>query len=250
MENMNQANESQINNNPPKKSMVKKIIMIVVILLVIGGAASYFMPGKFNFMKKIQISSNTDLVASVNGEGITKSEFDSRVNQVKEMALSQKVDLTDAKALKEIETTTLNEMINEKILFQDAKNKGITANDSDVEKTYNQIVAQYKSKEDFIKDLAAKNLTEQTLRESIVKQLTLIKYIGQNIDAKSITASDKEVSDLYKTLSANNANQKNMPKLADIKAQLENEVKQGKSKAKILELINKLKEGVKIEKFI
>lgn len=250
MENMNQSNESGVNNNLPKKSKGMKIIMIVVILLIIGGVVSYFMPGKFNFMKKIQISSNTDLVATVNGEGITKSEFDSRVNQVKEMALSQKVDLTDAKVIKEIETRTLDEMINEKILFQDAKNKGIVADNSDVEKTYNQIVAQYKNKEDFIKDLATKNLTEQTLRESIVKQLTLIKYIGQNIDAKSITASDKEVSDLYNTLSANNANQKNMPKLADVKVELENEVKQGKSKAKILELINKLKEGAKIEKFI
>lgn len=249
MENMNQANESQINNNPPKKSKGKKIILIIVILLVIGGIASYFMPGNLNIWKKLQISINPNLVAIVDGEEITKNELESRINLVKENVKSQGIDVSDEKTLKEIEASTLDEMINEKVLFQDAKKKGIVASDSEVEKTYNEIVAQYKNKEDFAKDLTAKNLTEQTLRESIAKQLTLIKYIGQNIDPKNITASEKEISDLYNTVSASQKNM-TMPKLEDIKTQLENEVKQGKSRVKILELINKLKEGIKIDVFI
>lgn len=248
MENINQTDQFQVSNNPPKKSKAKKIIMIVIILLIIGGAVSYFMPGKFGFMNKIKISSNTDLAAAVNGEEITKSEFEARVNQIKDLALSQKVDLT-ADKIKEIQTATLDEMINERILFQDAKKKGVVASAAEIDKTYNEIIAGFKTKEDFTKELAAKNLTDQSFKDSIVRQLTLIKYIGQSIDAKNITASEKEVADLYAKYSSN-SDQKNMPKLADIKIQLENEIKQGKSRAKILELINKLKEGVKIEKFI
>lgn len=243
MENTNQLNELQPSNNIPKKSKAKKIILIIIILLVIGGATFYFMTGSFNNWKKISILGG-DSVAVVNGEKITRSEFDLRFNQIKEIAKSQGANLEDEKIVKEIEKTTLDEMINEKILIQDAKNKGLIASVADVEKAYNEMFAKFKNKEDFIKELTAQNLTEQSLKENIIRQLTLIKYVDQNIDSKNITVTEKEVSDLYKTLSEK---QKNIPKFEQIKTEIENEIKQNKLRAKILDIIAKLKTGAKIE---
>lgn len=243
MENTNQLNELQPSNNIPKKSRAKKIILIIIILLAIGGVASYFMMGNFNNWKKISILGG-DSVAVVNGEKITRSEFDSRFNQTKELAKSQGANLEDEKIVKEIEKTTLDEMINEKILIQDAKKKGLIVSVADVEKAYNEMFARFKTKDDFTKELVAQNFTEQSLRENIVKQLTLIKYVDQNIDSKNITVTDKEVSDLYKTLSEK---QKNIPKFEQIKAEIENEIKQNKLRAKILDIITKLKADAKIE---
>lgn len=244
MENTNQLNELQPSNNISKKSRAKKIILIIIILLVVGGAVSYFMIGDFNIGKKIGVSFGGDSVAVVNGEKITRSEFDLRFNQTKEIAKSQGANLTDEKIVKEIEKTTLEEMINEKILIQDAKKKGLIASVADVEKAYNEIFAKFKNKDDFIKELTAQNLTEQSLRENIVRQLTLIKYVDQNIDSKNITVTEKEVSDLYKTLSEK---QKNTPKFEQVKTEIENEIKQNKLRAKILDIIAKLKATAKIE---
>lgn len=246
MEDIKQVNESQINSNPPKKSKSKKIILIIVILLAVGGMASYFTLGNLNIWKKVSIlgGGNANSVAVVNGEVITLNEFNLRVSQNKELAKSRGIDVLDEKVIKEIEKTTVDDMVNEKILLQDAKKKGVVANGADVEKAYNEIFTKFKNKDDFTKELSVQNLTEQSLRESIIKQLTLIKYLGQNIDVGNITASEKEMSDVYNAL---NAKQKNIPKLEQIKTQLENEIKQSKSRAKILELIGKLKEGAKIE---
>ncbi len=245
MENTNQSNESQANNNPPKKSGVKKIILIIIILLAIAGVTGYFLAGNFNKkVGEIGVSVVGDSVAIVNGEKIAKSEFESRVGQNKEIAKSQGVNLADEKTVKEIEKMTLDEMVNEKILLQDAKKKGLITPVADVEKAYNEIFAKFKNKDDFTKELATQNLTEQSLKENITKQLTLIKYMEQNVDSKNITVSEKEIGDLYKSL---REKQKNIPKLEQIKTQIENEIKQSKLKVKILELIAKLKTGAKIE---
>lgn len=152
--------------------------------------------------------------------------------------------MADEKTIKEIEKMTLDEMVNEKILLQDAKKKGLIASVADVEKAYNEIFAKFKNRDDFTKELVTQNLTEQSLKENITKQLTLMKYMDQNIDSKNIKVSEKEIEDLYKSLSEK---QKNIPKLDQIKAQVENEIKQGKFKVKILEIITKLKTGAKIE---
>lgn len=242
MENTNQLNEIQPINNTPKKSKAKKIILIIIILLVIGGATFYFMTGGFK-LEKINILGG-DSVAVVNGEKIIRSEFDLRFNQTKEIAKSQGANLEDEKIVKEIEKTTLDEMINEKILIQDAKNKGLIASVADVEKAYNEMFAKFKNKEDFIKELTAQNLTEQSLKENIIRQLTLIKYVDQNIDSKNITVTEKEARDLYKTLSEK---QKNIPKFEQAKTEIENEIKQNKLRAKILDIIAKLKTTAKIE---
>lgn len=244
MENINQSNEPQFSNNTPKKSGFKKIILIIIILLVIGGAVGYFMMGDFNFGKKSDVSLSGDFVAVVNGEKIEKSEFDLRFNQSKGIAKLQGANLEDEKIVKEIEKTTLEEMINEKILIQDAKKKGLIVSTADVDKAYNEMFARFKNKDDFTKELVAQNLTEQSLRENIVKQLTLIKYVDQNIDSKNITATEKEMSDLYKTLKEN---KKDIPKFEQIKTDIENEIKQNKLRVKILEIITKLKTDAKIE---
>ncbi len=243
---MEGENKNQI-NIPAEKSNKKKIITIAIILVAVLGAGSYFMPGNFNIWSKFNILIRGNAVAVINGEKITKSDLDSRIDKMKEIFKLQGANLADEKTLGEIKKQTLNDMINEKILLQNAKKSGFTVSDADVQISFDQLVAKFKTKEDFQKELTLGKLTEKEVKENIANQITLNKYIEQNIDVKNLNATDEEINNLYKKYAAQ---QKNIPKLEDIKTQLAAEIKQQKSKAMILELIDKLKKDADIKIFL
>lgn len=227
-----------------KKSGKKKFIAITIALLVVVGVGSYFLPGNFNIWKKLNLSADGSTVAVINGEKITKMDLDARIEQLKEANQLQGVDLSDEKAIAEIKKQMLNDMISEKILLQNATKGRISASEADVQSAYDQLIANFKTKEDFEKELSSRKLTEKEVKEGLAKQMTLNKYIEQNIDLKNISATDEEIKTLYSNYSSK---QENMPKLEEIKAQLENEVKQQKSRAMVLDFVEKLKKEADIK---
>ena len=243
---MESENNIQANVIPkiPKKSSKKKFILIVIIVLIIGGVAGYFLPGKMNIWSKLGISTSVNSAAVINGEKITLSDVDLRIDQAKETIQLQGVNLADEKALAEVRKLMLTDMINETILLQNAKKGGIAVTDSEVQTAYNEVASKFKTKEEFEKELTTRNLTEAGIKENINRQLTLNKYIEQNVDSKKIIVTDEEINDLYKSYSAQQAN---MPKLEEIKTQLSNQVMQQKYKTLVLEFVVKLKSEAKIE---
>lgn len=248
MKNENQISDAPIKDEMSKKFINKKFTSIVIALLFIGGAVSFFLPGSFNIWNKFQIlSNNANLAASVNGEKITKSDLNSRINQTKETLKARGIDLTNEKILTEINKQTLDAMINEKVLLQNAKKEGIVASDDDVSAAYGKLVGQFKDKKEFKKELISRNLTEEGIKESIAKQMILNKYIEQNIDMKSIKATDQEINNLYKNYSAN---KKDAPNFENMRVQLEGEVKQQKLKAMILDMVERLKKDTDIKIFL
>ena len=231
-------------NIPAKKSSKKKFIAAVVALLVLGGAGSYFLPDSFNIWSKLNISMSGNAAAVVNGEKILMEELDSRIEQAKDIIQNQGVNLEDEKALAEVKKQMLNDMISEKILLQNAEKGGFTATSAEVQTAYDQLAAQFKKEEDFQKELTARKVTEKEVKESLAKQMTLNKYIEQNVDLKSIGATEEEINTLYKNYSAQ---QKNMPELGEIKNQLADQVKQQKTRTMVFDFIEKLKTAANIK---
>lgn len=228
-----------------KKSKHKKIILFAVTLLVIIGAVSYFLPDKFNILSILNLS-NSSLAAVVGDEKITKNDLSDRVNKNKEVFKQQGVDLSDEKVLEKINKQTLDEMINEKVLLQNAKKEGITASDDEVSVAYDNLVSKFKSKDDFNKELSALSFTEKSLKENINKQIVLKRYVEKNTDIKNITATKEEIRNLYNNYKTN---QKDMPNFEEIEKQLENEVKQQKIRVMVEAFIEKIKKETEIKIF-
>lgn len=234
-------------NLPAKKSNGKKYIAIILALLVLGGAGSYFfLPKNLNLWSKLDISSlsSGNAAAVINGEKITKTDLDLRIEQARESIQSQGIDLSDEKIFAEIKKQVLDDMINEKILLQNAKKGGFVATDAEVQTAYSQLISRYETQEDFKKELIAKKITEEEVKENLTREITLNKYIEQSVDLKSVDSTDAEIKELYKNYSAQ---QENMPKLEEIKDQLANQVKQQKTRTIIFNFIEKLKSNADIK---
>lgn len=229
-----------------KKTKNKKVIIIAVILLVIIGITSYFLPQKFNILSILNLSTGSTLAAVVNGEKITKDDLSYRIDKNREVFKQRGSDLSDEKVLAKINKQMLDEMINEKILLQNAKKEGITASSDEILIAYDNLVSKFKNKDDFDRELASLSITEKGLKENINKQILLSKYVEKNTEVKNITATKEETRDLYNRYKSN---QKDIPKFEDIEKQLESEVKQQKTRVMVADLIEKLKKEIEIKIF-
>lgn len=237
-------NNAQAINSVKRINKKKFIIIAIILLIIVAGLTSYFLPKNFNIWNRLNFFIGGNAAAVINGEKITKSDLDSKIEQLKNANQLQGIDLSDEKAVVEIKKQILNDLINEKIILQNAAKNGISANKTEVQATYDQLVSNFKSKEDFEKEMVLRKVTEQEVKESIANQMILSKYIEQNVNLKNISATDSEIKTLYDNYSSK---QENMPKLEEIKTQLVNEIKQQKSRAILFEFVEKLKKGADIK---
>ncbi|GAV22790.1 peptidylprolyl isomerase [Carboxydothermus pertinax] len=139
-----------------------------------------------------------DYVAKVNGKTISKKEFDRRFSQVQADMKLQGVDFTSAdgqKMLKNLKQQTLDQMINELLISQYAKEKKIEPTKDEITNKINEIRAQFTSPQEFEKALKDRNISNDDLTEMV--RIQLINEKIYNEITKGITVSEQEVKDYY-----------------------------------------------------
>jgi len=146
-----------------KKSKVGKYIMSIIVIAIIV-AAVYFL---------MQYIEPTQPVAIVNGEEITQAELDEKYEKLPEQ---YKVVIT-----KEL---LLDQLINTKLLIQEAKLQEIIVTDNETKAEIERIKDQFESEEDFNTFLEESELTIEQVTDQINEQLLINKLLDQEILSK------------------------------------------------------------------
>ncbi|GAW91665.1 peptidylprolyl isomerase [Calderihabitans maritimus] len=164
--------------------MHRRILLIGALIMVVIFAVSGC--GKSN------------VVATVNGEQITRDELDERVEKLKGMSGHQGASLegeAGEKFIAALEKQALDQLIQELLIFQEAKKQGINIETSQIDEHLAKIKSQFPSEEMFQQLLAQQNLTEEDLRHYILFQLTedaLYKAVTGDV-----SVSEEEVKDYF-----------------------------------------------------
>ncbi len=139
--------------------------------------------------------SNKDVAARVNGEVIKKSELDAQVDKLKEQ-YPQMFEGADGEGrLIDFQQRLLDNMINNVLIRQAAKDAGVEVTDADVKKKIDELKAGFSSQEQFDQALSQAGMDVSTLEDQIRDQLVTEQLIATlNKDEK---VSDKEISDYY-----------------------------------------------------
>lgn len=118
-----------------------------------------------------------EVVAVVNDEEITRQQLDEEIinmkNYYKSMGLNVD-DNTDKEFLDELQLSTLDQLITQTVLLQEAKKMGITVTKGDIDKQ----IDQYKetmTEENYKKTLAANGWSEPKFKEMLEKDLVISK---------------------------------------------------------------------------
>ena len=148
-------------------------------------------------------------LATVNGEAILLSDFNRETAPI----LEQYQQLTPAEEqnpqdLQKFKQKLLEQMVDERLLRQEAKKQKITPTPRDIDAGIAEVRRRFKSDEEFQQELKKTGLSEEKFRERIKEQLMVMQLIEREVKSKITPPTEKEVQDLYDTLQKINAGEK------------------------------------------
>ncbi len=138
-----------------------------------------------------------DEIATVNGVGILREDFETAVAQTSQRFQMQGQPVSEAQ-MEEFRAEILEQLIAEELLYQDALSRGLEVSDDAVEAQFRQIRGQFQTDEEWEQALEANNTSESELREQI-RRGDLIQQVVETAVADSAVAeiTDAEVQEFY-----------------------------------------------------
>lgn len=134
-------------------------------------------------------------VAIVNGTVVTKAEYDRELASYRQQMTTRGVKIDDSN-MPAVKQQIIENIIGMLLMYQDAAEKGIVAEQASVDAEWGQLKGQYPDDQKFQEALKGFNVTEETIKEQIKRGLTIQKFIRQNFIEKT-TVPDSEVKAFY-----------------------------------------------------
>ncbi|WP_169891228.1 SurA N-terminal domain-containing protein [Litchfieldia alkalitelluris] len=224
----------------------KKSFLVICLMLVLVLASC----GNKEEATDNSSDSQNEAVASVNGIQISETDFLASMEQSKLTYAQQGIDVESLgdEEKKLLEEQALEQLINMELLVQAADDQQIAISDEEIEENLQEIRAQFETEDAFTEALETNNLTEEKLKEQLVKDLKINQFITENIDQTEATATDEEIQEMYDMYAEQS--EEEMPALEEVRDQIEMTIVEQKQNEAVLALIEKLKQDSEIEKFI
>ena len=137
------------------------------------------------------------IVAIVNNEVITWSELRSVISLEAKSFLDKVPEGNKNEAMKELEKDFLNTLIDMKLQLQEARQKGLDLNNTEIDNAISDIKKKYNlTDEALLHSLEAEGMTFEVYRERLGEQIMVSKLV--NFEVKSnIIISDREIAEYY-----------------------------------------------------
>lgn len=184
--------------------------------------------------------SNDEVVTQINGEEIKGEEYNASYAQTKMLMSQYGQDVSDSKTVKD---QTLNVIVEQELLKQDAKEQGIEVTDNEVQKEFETIKEE--NADQFAAVLEQFQLTEASYKEQLAFEITLQKYTEQEMKAGEVT--NEEVEAYYEQLKEQS---EEVPKLEEVKEEIKAQLSQQKQTQQLQAKVEQLKENAEIEHMI
>jgi peptidyl-prolyl cis-trans isomerase SurA len=134
-----------------------------------------------------------DVVATVNGHAIMRSEMDKAYNE--QLGDAQHQEQPSPEQADSLRLGVLTELINEEIVQQRAAKMNLTATPEEVDARLAEMKAPY-TEEQFQQRLQASNHTLEDVKRDLRRSLTTNKLLNKEINSK-ITVSDADIASYY-----------------------------------------------------
>jgi len=133
-----------------------------------------------------------EVVARVNGETVTKAEFDRAVEAVESRAGGPVPPEQRDQVLRGV----LDQLIGYKVLLQETRARKVVIPDGEVDARINEIRGQFPDEAAFTKMLAARNLTLDQVKSDARHDMEISKLIDEEVSAK-VAVTPEQVNDFY-----------------------------------------------------
>ncbi|WP_213423624.1 SurA N-terminal domain-containing protein [Bhargavaea massiliensis] len=185
-------------------------------------------------------------VAVVNDEEILGSQYNNALASSQGQMQQMGQDPTSKEAAEQIKTQTIDSLVGQTLLLQEADEKGYQASESDINKKLDEVKGQFKTEEEFKAALKESGMDMKSLKAQVAQDIQLQQYVEKEVPVGEIT--DEEIQKTYDQFAEQGkaANQE-VPKLEEMKPQIEQSLQQQKQQEQLVQQVEKLKESAKID---
>ncbi|VEF49005.1 putative lipoprotein [Bacillus freudenreichii] len=185
-------------------------------------------------------------VAIVNDKEILGSDYNSALTSTQGQMLQMGQDPTSKEAAKQVKNQTIDSLVGQTLLLQEADKKGYKVQEADINKHLDEMKIQFKTEEEFRAALKKSGMDMKTLETQIADDIKIKQYVEKEVPAGEIT--DKEIQKTYDEYAEQEKSAgQEVPKLAEVKPQIEQSLRQQKQQKSIVQQVNELKKSAKID---
>ena len=148
-------------------------------------------------------------LATINGDAIMLSEFEKNATPIlAEFKKNAPPAEQTPEHVADIKKRILDQMIDDRLLVQEAKTKGLKVSQLEVDDGVKKVRSRFTKPDgsldddQFNKEMQKEGMTYDEFRKHIQDQLLTIKLIDQEVKAKVPPPSESDIKDLYDTLDA------------------------------------------------
>ncbi|WP_196493844.1 SurA N-terminal domain-containing protein [Ornithinibacillus caprae] len=179
-----------------------------------------------------------EVVVTVNGKEVTGVKYNPVYAQTKMTMANYGMDMNDRELVKE---QTINELVAQELLKQEAEQKGIDVTEDEVQGEIDAI-----EEEELEAYLEQMQLTEDQLKEQLTLNLTVNKYMEQELTVEEV--SDEELKETYDQLKEQNG--EGIGEFEELKDTLRQQLMQQKQTELLQAKLEELQEQAEVETLI
>ncbi len=186
------------------------------------------------------------VVATVNQDKITGNEYNSALSTIQGQLQQSGQDPTSKEGAKAVKKQTIDALVGQELILQDAEKKGIKASDKQVDKQLKEEKKQFKDNAQFEEALKKSGLTMDQLKSDIADSIKYSQYVDKEI--KSVSVSEKDVKAYYDQYTDEMKKQKQKaPEYKEVKSQIKKQLESQEKQKEVQKEIEKLKKSAKID---
>lgn len=187
-----------------------------------------------------------ETVAVVNDQEILGREYNSVLGSSQMMYQQMGQDPTAEDVAEQIREQTLDSLVGQTLLLQEADKKGYKASDEEVKKQLEEMKKQFKDDKEFETAMKQAGMDVNSLEDEIANNIKYTKYIDGEITIDEVT--DAEIQKFYDDYaSQGGAEGQEPPKLEEVKPQIKQQLEQQKQQEKLVQHVEELKKNAKID---
>jgi peptidyl-prolyl cis-trans isomerase C len=142
------------------------------------------------------LAQDYNVVATVNGEGITRDRLQTRVDAVIDQSGMNYGGITRPQHFKQLQRQALELLIAQELLWQTAEREDYVADTAEMDAAYAEVRREFPSEQEFANHLRKNAFTEDGFREDLMRRISIRKWAYGSL-GETIRISEPDIHDYY-----------------------------------------------------
>lgn len=192
---------------------------------------------------ELELPAEEDVVVVVNDEEVLGNVYNSVARQLETSMATQGTDVKEEENAKMVKDQAIDVIVGNKLILQDAADKGHKADDTVVKERLEELKGQFESEDAMNEALKESGYTLEDIEKQLSEQITYEAYVAKELKTEEIT--DEELTAAYDQFKS--TSEEEAPPFEEMEPMIRQSLEQEKSQEAVAKRIDELKKDAKID---